>query len=319
MRDRSAQGIRMLTRQLRLVGPSVFGTKVNGPLLREILIILIDGSQRALRIRTQGRSTARGVLPDWIAAATEFSVEIREGSTVLEIESPSLFEAAPEDFRQAQLFPEIDPTRAAVDYLADSIEAALRDDSRTALYDASFLKFLAKLEGVFNHGVTEVEFRRLDGIPESVLQIQRSSVSQFRQLESRIPRPQRVNVAGKLDTIRHSDRTFVLALSGDQQIRGIAEHCEDLQNLWGKSVLVSGTAHFTVGGCVQRIEADALRLASDRDFSLFSEAPRPVNSPIEPSDLRRIQGPRSGLNAIFGKWPGQESDEKVGEVLDALS
>ena len=309
----------MLTRQLRLEGPHVSGTKVNGPLLREILTILIDGSQRALRIRTQGRSTARGVLPDWIAAATEFSVQIQEGSTVLQIESPSLFDAAPEEFRQSQLFPEIDSARPAIDYLIDSIDAALREDSRTALYDGPFLKFLARLEGIFDHGVTNVEFRRVDGPPTPVLQIQQPSVGQLRRLESRIPRPQRVNVAGMLDTIRHSDRTFVLALAGDHQIRGIAEQCEDLQTFWGKHVLVSGTAHFTVNGSVQRIDADSLRLASERDLSLFSTEPLPITRALEAHELRRSQGPRSGLNAIFGKWPGEENDEEITEALRVLS
>ena len=309
----------MLTRRLRLEGPGLSGTWVNGPLLREVLTILIDGSQRALRIRTQGRSTARGALPDWIASATEFSVQIQEGSTVFEIESPSLLDAAPNEFRQDQLFPEIDPTRPAIDYLVDSLEAALREDNRTALYDGPFLKFLSRLEGIFDHGVSNVEFSRVDRQPGTVLQIRSPSISQLRRLESRIPPPQRVNVAGKLDTIRHSDRTFSLSLGGDHQIRGIAEHCEDLQAFWGKDVFVSGTAHFTVSGSVQRIDADSLRLASERDLSLFASEPVPVTRPLEAHELRRPQGPRSGLNAIFGKWPGEESDDEIADVLRALS
>jgi hypothetical protein len=309
----------MLTRQLKLEGPSVTGTRVNAPLLREILALLIDGSQKALRIRTQGRSTSRGVLPDWIAAATEFTVQIREGSTVLDIESPSLLDAAPNEFRQTQLFPEIDPTRPALDYLVDSIEAALHEDNGTNLYDGPFLKFLAKLEGIFEHGVTDVEFHQVDGASRPQLKVQRSSVGQFRQLESRIPKPQRVNVAGKLDTIRHSDRTFVLALSADHRIRGIAEQSEDLQQLWGKSVFATGTAHFTVDGSVQRVEVDLLRLATERELSLFSEAPLPITRTIQPQDLKRPQGRRSGLNAIFGKWPGDEDDAEIAEALHDLS
>lgn len=310
----------MLTRQIKLEGPDVRGTKVNGSMLRDLLTLLIEGSQRSLRVRTQGRSAARGALPGWIAAATEFSVEILEGSTVLQIELPSLFEAAPEDFRQTQLFPEVNPALPAIDYLIDSIEAALEGDRRTSLYDGPFLKFLNKLDGIFGHGITDIEFRRPDGRPAPPLHLKQSSVGRFRELESKIPRPQRVMVAGKLDTIRHSDRTFVLALDGEvEQIRGIAENCEDLQTLWGKDVLVSGAAHFTVNGSVQRVEADAIRLASDRDLSLFAITPLPIAQPIGARDLRTPQGPRSGLSAIFGKWPGGESDEQICEALDSLS
>jgi hypothetical protein len=310
----------MLTRQLRLEGPSVSGTKVNGPLLRKILTLLIDGSQRALRIHTQGRSIARGALPDWIPTATEFNVQIREGSTVLQIESPSLFDAAPDQFRQTKLFPEIDPERPAIDYLIDSIEAALGKGNRPALYDGPFLKFLGELDSIFDHGVTNVEFRHADSFSKPVLTLRQPNIAQFRQLESRIPRPQRANVAGKLDTIRHSDRTFVIALPGDQHIRGIAEHGDDLHTFWGKNVLASGTAHFTVDGTVQRIEADSMRLASQRDSSIFSVVPHPmISAPFEAFAVKRPQGPRSGLNAIFGKWPGDETDKEITKALDTLS
>jgi hypothetical protein len=78
----------METRRLKLEGPNLRGRKVNGPLLREILALVIDGSQKALRLRTQGRSAARGTPPTWIAAATEFMLQIEKGSTILEIESP---------------------------------------------------------------------------------------------------------------------------------------------------------------------------------------------------------------------------------------
>jgi len=309
----------METRRLKLEGPSVRGRKVNGPLLREILALVIDGSQKALRLRTQGRSAARGTLPTWIAAATEFMLQIEEGSTILEIELPTLFEAAPEDFRQSQLFPEIDPGIPAVDYLISSIQAALRADTAAPIYDVPFLKFLGRLDNIFHHGVTTIEFQGGDREPQPLLLIDQSSVAKFHQLESRIPRPQHVNVAGNLDTIRYTDRTFVLALSEDQRIRGIAEHCDNLQDYWGKEVLTSGTAHFTVNGLVQRIEADSIRLASSRDLSLFSVTPEPLSRSIAGHELRRPQGLRSGLNAVFGKWPGEESDEEITESLNSLS
>lgn len=311
----------MQTRQVRLDGPGVRGTQVNGALLRDLLTVLIEGSQRALRIRTQGRSTARGVLPAWIAAATDFSVQIIEGSTVLQVEGPSLFEAAPEEFRQAQLFPEIDPARPAIDYLIETLDAAVDGEDRSALYDGQLLKFLGKLDSVFAHGVDHLSFERANGTAHGPLRVVQANLRRFRVLESRIPRPQHVKVAGKLDTIRHSDRTFVLTLGeGTEPIRGIAEHCEDLQSFWGQRVVVAGTAHFTASGSIQRIEAEApIRPASDRELSLFSVVPSPIALPIAVHELRRPQGPRSGLNAIFGKWPGEETDEQIWEALDLLS
>ncbi len=115
----------MIKHRIKLDGPGVRGTRVNAILLREVLSLIIDGGQKALRIRTEGRSTARGLTPKWIEAASEFSVEILEGSTVLEVEAPSLIEADPDEFAQQQLFPEIDPERTSVDYFAESLSAAI--------------------------------------------------------------------------------------------------------------------------------------------------------------------------------------------------
>lgn len=35
--------------------------------------------------------------------------------------------------------------------------------------------------------------------------------------------------------------------------------------------------------------------------------------------LRVPQGPDSGINAIIGKWPGDESDEQILALLEELS
>lgn len=35
--------------------------------------------------------------------------------------------------------------------------------------------------------------------------------------------------------------------------------------------------------------------------------------------LRKPQGPDSGINAIIGKWPGDESDEEILPLLEKLS
>jgi len=311
----------MQIRQVRLDGPGVRGTQVSGAVLRDLLAVLIEGSQRALRIRTQGRSTAPGAMPAWIVAASDISVQIIEGSTILRIEGPSLLEAAPDEFRQAQLFPEVDVARPAIDYLIDSLEAALGSEDQSALYDGQLLKVFGRLGSVFAKGVDHLAFDRSNGAAHRPLRITPGDLRQIRELERKIPGPQYVMVAGKLDTIRHSDRTFVLDLGeGREPIKGLADHCEDLQNFWGEHVVVAGTAHFTASGAIQRIEAEApIRAASERDLSLFAVVPTPIARPMVALELRRPQGPRSGLNAVFGKWPGEETDEQIKEALDLLS
>lgn len=40
---------------------------------------------------------------------------------------------------------------------------------------------------------------------------------------------------------------------------------------------------------------------------------------FDPSVLDRPQGPDSGLNAVMGKWPGDETDEEILALLEELS
>ena len=47
--------------------------------------------------------------------------------------------------------------------------------------------------------------------------------------------------------------------------------------------------------------------------------PTPLFHPIDVAELRRPQGRRSGVNAIIGKWPGDEGDAEFAAAVKALS
>jgi len=93
-------------------------------------------------------------------------------------------------------------------------------------------------------------------------------------------------------------------------LRGIAEGVppETLAALFGKKALVSAMAIFRPSGRVLRLEADHIEHAGE-DFSLWSTEPQPLAQPLDEHALRKSQGPRSGLIAIIGQWPGDENDE----------
>lgn len=83
--------------------------------------------------------------------------------------------------------------------------------------------------------------------------------------------------------------------------------------------MVAGTAHFTPAGGLLRIEADGIRAARPGEESLWGKRPRPLAKSQPATELRVHQGPRSGINAIFGRWPGEESDEEILDALEQLS
>jgi hypothetical protein len=68
---------------------------------------------------------------------------------------------------------------------------------------------------------------------------------------------------------------------------------------------------------VRRIDADRVELAAG-NAAVFSRMPMPLLRTLDVRALRRPQGPRSGVNAIIGEWPGDESEEEVLAALGEL-
>jgi hypothetical protein len=124
-----------------------------------------------------------------------------------------------------------------------------------------------------------------------------------------------------VDAIRHSDRAFTLIMQSGEQIRGVLAEGEPevLAPFFGQVAVVSGVAQFRPSGSVLRIDADLLQPGGERDLALWSESPRPLFAPADPRELRRPQGPRSGINAVIGAWPGDETDEEIFALLEEMS
>ena len=60
--------------------------------------------------------------------------------------------------------------------------------------------------------------------------------------------------------------------------------------------------------------------AAPRDKAEERPLPRSgILKKFDPSVLHQPQGPNSGLNAVMGKWPGDETDEEIDEYLRKIS
>jgi hypothetical protein len=129
-------------------------------------------------------------------------------------------------------------------------------------------------------------------------------------------------IAGKIDLLRHSDRVFTLILESGEVLRGVvtteAVDLGELGRLWGRFAVVSGIAKFRPSGAVLRIEAEQVRPAEPADTAVWSQVPRPLLADLDLRTLHWSQGPRSGVSAIFGQWPGDESEEEFLRTLDAI-
>lgn len=288
----------------------------HAPLLRDLLDLLVDGCQQATRLYVDGRSTAPGMVPSWLESAASFEVTAIHGHTI-ELAAPPLTDVGGKGFPRPDMFAGAPPGKSSLDLLEDSLEDALEGRADSDRYDPPLISTLEGFGRLARYGVEEIQV-----VNGRTLSIDRRGIEAIRSLRSRTPQDRRVMVAGKLETIRHSDRAFTLVLSSGEVLRGVATeqiNPSELANLFGKPALVSGLARFRPSGSVLRVEAERIEAAAPTDISLWSDLPRPFARSLDVRTLRKPQGPDSGLSAIFGKWPGTESDEEILRALEEMS
>ncbi|MBW3569853.1 MAG: hypothetical protein KY467_01990 [Gemmatimonadetes bacterium] len=312
----------MLHYTLLLNGFQGPGEGLPGALLRDLLHAVDRGAKGAVRLRLEGRSSAKGGFPPaWVTEAAAFRMAgFHRGTPGVELRFPTLLEALPQRFTQADLFPPVDPGDSALSLMGRSLGEALSGNEDSDAYDPPLLRTFEEFREVFRHGVESVEIR--NGRPDRPsVTVTPEGIRTVKRLHRQIPRSQRVRIAGKVDAIRHSDRAFTLVMQSGQQIRGVLAEGEPevLAPYFGQVAVVNGIAQFRPSGSLLRIDADLLQPGGEQDLALWSESPRPVFGTADPRELRRPQGPRSGINAIIGAWPGDETDEEIFELLEEMS
>ncbi|HSM50325.1 MAG TPA: hypothetical protein VLA75_02885 [Thermoanaerobaculia bacterium] len=290
---------------------------MNAKLLQTALEILVEAVEESVRLRVEGRSKARGSKPGWLERAAGFDVELVEGSTSLLMHGKPLAETCPEVFAQSELFEPLQGNPTGVDVFAAALADVVDGDRDSDLYDDGLLATLMKLDRLFKHGVEAVEL--VNGRTTYITQDELESV---RELRRSIPADQRARVSGTLDALRHSNRTFELVLSEGEKVRGVllseAGEIAEVGTSLGSQVLVEGVAKFRASGRLLRLDAEWLAAATS-GAQIWATPPRPLFPPLEIAETHEPQGPRSGAAAIFGAWPGEETDEEIEVALRELS
>ena len=303
-----------------LAGEQARGARIAGSVLGEITDVLLDATRGALRQRVEGRSTAPGTIPAWLQAAASFDiVGIEAGSTVLVLECKRLQDVAPSLFSQQELFEPIDFSETAFGLMEQTLALAAAGRSDSDLFDQALLHVFQRFQSTLASGYSSIELKNGDR-RRPPLVIDADTITAVDRLIHSTPPPQRTRVSGTLDTVHHTDRMFTLLVQGSKPVKGIADGlaAKQLAELFGQSVVVSGTATFRASGSLLRIEAEAIEPAGS-DAPIWARIPAPVFRIMDTARLRERQGPRSGVNAVIGHWPGDESDEEIATALRELS
>ena len=304
----------MVTQSIVLRSRQHYGQRVPMEAFGHAQEMLPGAIRQSVRMALEGRSVAKGPRPDWLKAASDIRFVGISGDdeTVLHCELPSLGDAAPRLFDG----PESGPDRAdtGLDLLADVWGDVAGGNADSAKFDRALLNSLAHFKKFVGGTFSVLEVGRQG--QRSPTLVTAAVVAAARSLSANVPRPQRVRLVGRLDMIRASTQAFALLLDDGSEVRGVLSDGEvsSLASLVGHRVLCLGQAVYRPSGKLLRVESDSVAATTDSN-AFFSVAPKSARRRPNLRELFDEQKSKSGIRAIIGQWPGDETDE---EILAAL-
>ncbi|MBI4333935.1 MAG: hypothetical protein HY673_21950 [Chloroflexi bacterium] len=288
--------------------------------LREISDAILLGSERSLRLAIEGASVRKGRVPKWLSKSLAFTMAgVRKGSTLLELEAPTLAESAAEQIRQQDLWYTLPkPEDTALSILAKSVHEATSEQLESEYFDRGVLGALLCFRSVFEKYAKALEVTS-DHKPADNFRLGNEELKRIGKMEAQTPEPHAAVIAGSFNLIEHAQRRFQLDLGDGRKIPGKADSSyvseEDMRNLWGKKVTIKGIAHFNPSGKARFIEAQVIRTIGTGE-QVFERIPASEPPERFVEKLGKKKEASSPLREVWGKWPG---DESIEEILAALT
>ena len=295
-------------------GGSSESLRVPAAVFNETLGLFLEGIRRATRFEIEGESVRRGQRPGWLDELCRVDLTgLTAGSAVIAFDAPTFGEITG-DLLQDDEYPPTD--QSAVDrfalVLASMVDDAVNDE---VLADRALLDVCARLARAPG---SEFEGLRLDGLrtrSQPVI-IRSTDAARIEALKDRTPASRGVRLAGRLDTISASRANIVIALEDGSRLTARLDQHDPatLGPLFGHEIAVSGTIHYRPSGRAHHIRVESITRAREAD-RLFRTLPEPSG----PAVAERLpQDESSGVNAFFGKWPGEETEEQLLDALRAI-
>lgn len=291
-----------------------------GFLLADLPVAIRGAVSMALR----KRSKTPGKQPNWLKRASDlrFIGHKGNGITQLEFELPTLEDAAGEVYDQKELFESGRPDGrlTGLDLLIHTIKDIDATNTDSEAFDPQLLHQMIHFKRFFKAGPFSGFSLIGSKAAKDRVQFTPATIENSERLYGRTPTPQRVRLVGTLDGLEASTQRFSLLLDGGERVAGVypEDISDHLQTLWRNRVLVLGTSVFRASGNLLRVEAESISDGANAS-PLFSAAPVASNSRLDPNRLRKPQGARSGVAAIMGRWPSDETEEEVQAALELIS
>lgn len=270
----------------------------------------------------EGSSSQAGAPPVWLRRAADVRVlgweETSDGATILDVEAPRLGEAAEEIYRQPAFWDtKPAPEETALNVFARATREIRIGNQDSSLYDLGLLKRFGHANQLFDRQLEFLELPENITANSSLARLDHDVTVRAQQLTVQTPASRQIRVSGRLDMIRHSTRTFEMLLEDVKPVRGVLENADELgrlSSLLGKPITVVGKAIYRPSGSVLRIDAQGVD-AGAAESKLFSRIPPPLLRHVPTARIRPGDKYKNWMDAFFGSWPGEETDEELLAML----
>ena len=295
-------------------------------------------AQGSVRMAFEHRSSSPGRTPAWLTRAVDIQYagsSVASRGTALNLLAPTLDKTVEEIYLPVESRYEtvhsgvnwpslIREGDTALDLAASAIADVIHSEYDSARFDEPLLKNIGKFESCLNEQFSSAEISSRK-CRDRVVRLDKTVVDAAKRMASNRPRPTRARLVGILDMVRISTRNFTLTLDGDSEINGVFNvgNIDEARQLLSTRVLVQGRIVYRSSGRPLRLVADSIEPTTD-ESGIWSRLPEPVAhstrmSIADHNSLRITQTSTTGMNAIVGEWPGDETDEEIAQALEMIS
>jgi hypothetical protein len=228
-----------------------------GRLLNELPGLIREAVLPALK----RRSTVRGGVPSWLQAASQPGLEtiepVHESRQTIRLSLPLLGTAAPEEFHQRTLFPELrpDPRDTGLDLLIDLVLRLEQRQGNPRDVSANALRRFVRIQSTLGDGseIVAIELRS-PRRPRSAQMTRELTALSATLLASR-PTQSHVQVVGWIERLEVDENRFGITTDRGERIWCYWDNprLPLMHWLWNDRVRVSGQGFFRADGKLKRI------------------------------------------------------------------
>lgn len=306
-----------------LEGDQHFGARVPPRICGMFLKQFDSQIRHSISMAFRGSSRSRGRPPHWLERASDIRFVDIDGrdATVLHFEAPTFGDAAPELYAQGEFWPtRPEANLTGFEVFADVVRDIAAQRRESDRFDPALLRSFCGFGRFFDGVFREARIEDLRERQPNFSVVAQSTIENARRLGSEAPPGRRVRVVGVLDMIRESTQSFAIRIDSGEEVRGVLAEGDlsTVAPLFNKRAAAEGVAVFRPSGGFLRMDAEAI-VPGEGVSALFSRIPTPLSRTTLRKEWQRLQTPFTGVNAFFGRWPGDESEEELLAALDELS